>query len=73
MIEAVEGGQATEGATSHFVLGVQWHPERSYEISATSRAIFDRLVTEARAWIPRPIHTSVATTSVETSAAPVAE
>ena len=31
-----------------FVLGVQWHPERSYEISAASRALFDRLVLEAR-------------------------
>jgi putative glutamine amidotransferase len=59
VIEAVEGGQATEGATAHFVLGVQWHPERSTEISATSRAIFERLVAEARVWVPRPIHTSV--------------
>lgn len=32
-----------------FVLGVQWHPERSFEISAASRALFARLVTEARA------------------------
>lgn len=31
-----------------FVLGVQWHPERSYEISAASRALFERLVAEAR-------------------------
>ena len=31
-----------------FVLGVQWHPERSYEISAASRALFDRLILEAR-------------------------
>jgi putative glutamine amidotransferase len=30
------------------VLGVQWHPERSYEISAASRALFARLVEEAR-------------------------
>jgi len=33
---------------SQFLLGVQWHPERSYEISATSRALFDRLIAEAR-------------------------
>jgi len=32
-----------------FLLGVQWHPERSYEISATSRALFSRLVTDAAA------------------------
>jgi putative glutamine amidotransferase len=31
-----------------FVLGVQWHPERSFEISAASRALFQRLVGEAR-------------------------
>jgi putative glutamine amidotransferase len=31
-----------------FLLGVQWHPERSFEISAASRALFARLVAEAR-------------------------
>ena len=60
VVEAVEGGQATEGATAHFVLGVQWHPERSYDISPASRALFDRFVAEAAAWVPRPVHTSVA-------------
>jgi putative glutamine amidotransferase len=59
VIEAVEGGQATEGATAHFVLGVQWHPERSYDLSPASRALFDRFIAEAKAWQPRPIHTSV--------------
>jgi putative glutamine amidotransferase len=60
VIEAVEGGQASDGAERHFVLGVQWHPERSCEISSTSRAIFDRLIVEATAWVPRAVHTSVA-------------
>jgi putative glutamine amidotransferase len=60
VIEAVEGGQASEGAASHFVLGVQWHPERSYDISSSSRAIFNRFIAQAEAWTPRPIHTSVA-------------
>src|SRR5580698_6218769 len=60
VIEAVEGGQASEGATAHFVLGVQWHPERSYDISQSSRTLFDRFVAQATAWTPRPIHTSVA-------------
>jgi putative glutamine amidotransferase len=60
VIEAVEGGQASEGATAHFVLGVQWHPERSYDISPASRALFDRFVAEATAWTPRQVHTSVA-------------
>jgi putative glutamine amidotransferase len=59
VIEAVEGGQASEGSDAHFVLGVQWHPERSYDISPTSRALFERLIAEAAAWVPRPIHTSV--------------
>jgi putative glutamine amidotransferase len=35
-------------ASQQFVLGVQWHPERSFEISAASRALFSRLVAEAR-------------------------
>jgi len=56
VIEAVEGGQSP----NHFVLAVQWHPERSYEISPASRALFARFVTEAAAWTPRAIHTSVA-------------
>ena len=36
-----------------FLLGVQWHPERSYEISAASRALFARLIAEARAYSTR--------------------
>jgi len=35
-------------APKQFVLGVQWHPERSFEISAASRALFGKLVHEAR-------------------------
>jgi len=60
VIEAVEGGQDPNHPDSHFVLGIQWHPERSYEISPASRAIFERFVAEAAAWKPRAIHTSVA-------------
>src|ERR1700759_2592636 len=62
-IEAVEGGQASnrgDSTSQHFVLGVQWHPERSYDISPASRALFERFIAEAAAWTPRPIHTSVA-------------
>ena len=55
VIEAVEGGQSSD----HFVLGVQWHPERSVETSATSRALFKLFVERASAWKPRTIHTSV--------------
>ena len=60
VVEAVEGGQATEGATAHWVLGLQWHPERSMEISSASQAIFSRFIAEAAAWTPRIIRTSVA-------------
>ena len=43
----------------HFVLGVQWHPERTYTTSACSRAIFAAFVSSARAWQPRRIEESV--------------
>lgn len=46
VVEAVEADPA-EFDAPHFVVGVQWHPERSYEISAASRALFTRLVAEA--------------------------
>jgi len=48
IIEAVEG--AAEG---HWVLGVQWHPERTFEKNEVSRRIFEKLVAEARAWHQR--------------------
>ena len=44
VVEAVENDPAL---TSQFLIGVQWHPERSYDISAASRALFQRLVDEA--------------------------
>jgi len=50
VIEAVENDpdwKASENHLPQFLLGVQWHPERSFDISAASRAIFSRLVTEA--------------------------
>jgi putative glutamine amidotransferase len=48
IIEAVESASA-----EHFVLGVQWHPERSYHQDACSRAIFAALVEAARQWHER--------------------
>jgi putative glutamine amidotransferase len=62
VIEAVEGGQSSlpEDAEAHFVMGVQWHPERSYEISEASKAIFARFIAEAKAWTPRAVRVSVA-------------
>ncbi len=61
VIEAVEGGQnsAIDGHNSHFVLGLQWHPERTYNESTSSRAIFSGFVAAAAAWSPRAILTSV--------------
>jgi putative glutamine amidotransferase len=55
VIEAVE-----LDAADHFVVGVQWHPERTYTQSAFSRAIFSALVKAAAAWEPRRIEESVA-------------
>jgi putative glutamine amidotransferase len=60
VIEAVEGGQDPHNPGAHFVVGVQWHPERSFEISAASRALFQHFVAQSAAWTPRAIHTSVA-------------
>ena len=42
IIEAIEGT-----APDHFVLAVQWHPERSVGEDAASRAIFDALIEAA--------------------------
>jgi putative glutamine amidotransferase len=55
VIEAVELNSA-----DHFVLGVQWHPERTYVMSSMSRAIFAAFAHAAEAWRPRPIEVSVA-------------
>ena len=54
VIEAVEGTSPEQ-----FVLGVQWHPERSYFEHASSRAIFAAFVQAAAAWKIRPVHESV--------------
>ncbi len=43
----------------HFVVGVQWHPERSYNQSAFSRNIFAGFVEAARTWVPRRVEESV--------------
>ncbi len=55
VIEAIEGT-----AAGHYVLAVQWHPERTFESSAASRALFARFVAEARSWKPRLVTESVA-------------
>jgi putative glutamine amidotransferase len=45
VIEAVE-----LDAPDHFVVAVQWHPERTYAQSAVSRALFASFVEAAREW-----------------------
>jgi len=57
VVEAVEGPQ--HPGERHFVLGIQWHPERTTAVSGTSRAMFARLVREAAQWVPRTVTTSV--------------
>ncbi|MHB8302156.1 MAG: gamma-glutamyl-gamma-aminobutyrate hydrolase family protein [Acidobacteriaceae bacterium] len=48
VVEAVEGG-----LIDHFVLGLQWHPERSVEGSPASRMIFESFLRAAADWRPR--------------------
>ena len=47
VIEAVE-----LDAPDHFVVGVQWHPERTFQQSAFSRAIFSAFLEAVRVWHP---------------------
>jgi putative glutamine amidotransferase len=55
VIEALEGS-----SDQHFVLGVQWHPERSFDASAASRHLFRALVEAAVSYRPRQVAESVA-------------
>jgi putative glutamine amidotransferase len=48
IIEAVEGTNP-----GHFVLAVQWHPERSFDSDAASQALFKKFVEEARKYRPK--------------------
>jgi putative glutamine amidotransferase len=52
--------EAIEQRGEHFVLGVQWHPERTYEARPESRALFAEFVEAARSWKPREIRESIA-------------
>ena len=55
VVEAVE-----LDSPEHFVVAVQWHPERSYTHSSFSRALFTAFVRAAEAWTPRRIEASIA-------------
>jgi putative glutamine amidotransferase len=48
VIEALEGVDP-----AHFVIAVQWHPERTVEHSPVSRALFATFVEAARSWAGR--------------------
>ncbi|HEX6494622.1 MAG TPA: gamma-glutamyl-gamma-aminobutyrate hydrolase family protein [Acidobacteriaceae bacterium] len=51
----VEAVEATEAAPhTRFVLGVQWHPERTYQSSPLSRELFRAFVAAASTWQPQP-------------------
>ena len=53
--------EALEGRTpEHWIIGVQWHPERTLRESPASEALFQAFVAAARAWQPRPIQESIA-------------
>ena len=51
VVEAVES--TADGVGGPFILGVQWHPERTFDQSETSRALFARFIGEAAAWAER--------------------
>jgi len=54
VIEAVELDVA-----DHFVVAVQWHPERTYTQCAFSRAIFGAFVQSAQEWARPKVEGSV--------------
>lgn len=45
VVEAIEGTDA-----QHYVLAVQWHPEKNFERDSASRKLFDSLVEAAKQW-----------------------
>ena len=47
-LEAVEGPVG-----GSFILGVQWHPERTYDSSPLSRQLFHAFIEAASAWKPQ--------------------
>ena len=59
VIEAIENAPGASEWSRSFLLGIQWHPERTYDHSPLSRAIFERFTFEAAAWKPRTVTTSV--------------
>jgi putative glutamine amidotransferase len=54
VVEAIE-----LDSEAHFVMGIQWHPERTYVHSSFSRAIFSAFVQAATVWEPRRVEASI--------------
>ncbi|MES2222892.1 MAG: gamma-glutamyl-gamma-aminobutyrate hydrolase family protein [Acidobacteriota bacterium] len=54
VVESIEGSQP-----DHFVMGLQWHPERTVESSPSSRLIFQYFVEAAAEWEPRSVTESL--------------
>src|SRR5947209_3483647 len=55
VVEAVEGTNP-----EHWVVGVQWHPERTFATEELSRALFEGFAATVKAWHPRKVRESVA-------------
>jgi putative glutamine amidotransferase len=51
--------EAVEGTGEQFVIGVQWHPERTFDSDPASKALIGAFVDAAAAWKPRAILESV--------------
>jgi putative glutamine amidotransferase len=60
-VEALEANEATSRAP--FVLGVQWHPERTYASNPLSRELFRAFVEAAAGWKPQLNGAEVASAS----------
>ena len=52
--------EAVENPAEPFVVAVQWHPERSFDYDAASKALFAAFVRAAAEWKPPKIQESVA-------------
>jgi putative glutamine amidotransferase len=68
IIEALEGT-----APDHFVIAVQWHPERSVDLDEPSRAIFRALIEAARTEAARTEATKIEATKIEATKTQAAE